>query len=329
VTGLDYAMNRYYSSQWGRFTSPDPYGGSADTGAPLSWNRYAYVGGDPANGSDPSGLYSGTPGQPGSPGFASGFNPTCQEAFDFFNGLGSSTGIPTPLFFDPLTPSPCFGGFQPVIFQFFGVGGGRGGGTRKPPAPCDSRILQMPYLTIFEQMGKNLNVNAMFIMAVALQESGWALSHVYGTNSSSGGKPLNNLFGTTYAGGNDIPYPSVQASAMAWEQNWGSYLNNNPQTIQAFVGDLLSNPAHLYNSNPDWATMIEGGKLGTGKSTPGTFDTLAARGNSRQKHVTHGMFWASIRAWPWEPARSGSCKRICGLSVARSWVGPRMSFTTD
>jgi RHS repeat-associated protein len=33
VTGLDYAMNRYYSSQWGRFTSPDPYGGSADTGA--------------------------------------------------------------------------------------------------------------------------------------------------------------------------------------------------------------------------------------------------------------------------------------------------------
>ena len=29
VTGLDYAMNRYYSSQWGRFLSPDPYGGSA------------------------------------------------------------------------------------------------------------------------------------------------------------------------------------------------------------------------------------------------------------------------------------------------------------
>jgi RHS repeat-associated protein len=26
ATGLDYAMNRYYASQWGRFLSPDPYG---------------------------------------------------------------------------------------------------------------------------------------------------------------------------------------------------------------------------------------------------------------------------------------------------------------
>ena len=28
-TGLDYAMNRYYGSTMGRFTTPDPYGGSA------------------------------------------------------------------------------------------------------------------------------------------------------------------------------------------------------------------------------------------------------------------------------------------------------------
>ena len=55
--GLDYAMNRYYSSQWGRFLSPDPYGGSAATGNPQSWNRYAYAGNDSVNNSDPSGLY--------------------------------------------------------------------------------------------------------------------------------------------------------------------------------------------------------------------------------------------------------------------------------
>ena len=56
VTGLDYAMNRYYASQWGRFTSPDPYGGSASPSSPQSWNRYAYAGNDPANSSDPGGL---------------------------------------------------------------------------------------------------------------------------------------------------------------------------------------------------------------------------------------------------------------------------------
>jgi RHS repeat-associated protein len=55
VTGLDYAMNRYYTSQWGRFLSPDPMG-HANPGSPQSWNQYAYVDPDPVNGNDPSGL---------------------------------------------------------------------------------------------------------------------------------------------------------------------------------------------------------------------------------------------------------------------------------
>src|SRR5208283_3272504 len=50
-TGLDYAMNRYYSSTLGRFLSPDPYrsnsGGPGDPNDPQSWNRYAYVENDP------------------------------------------------------------------------------------------------------------------------------------------------------------------------------------------------------------------------------------------------------------------------------------------
>ena len=55
-TGLDYAMNRYYGSSMGRFTTPDPYGGSANPGNAQSWNRYAYVTNDPINNNDPSGL---------------------------------------------------------------------------------------------------------------------------------------------------------------------------------------------------------------------------------------------------------------------------------
>jgi RHS repeat-associated protein len=61
ATGLDYAMNRYYSSQWGRFLSPDPSGASIAPGNPQSWNRYVYVSGDPANHADPTGLlYDGS-----------------------------------------------------------------------------------------------------------------------------------------------------------------------------------------------------------------------------------------------------------------------------
>ena len=55
-TGLDYAMNRYYGNSMGRFLTPDPFGGSGKPDDPQSWNRYAYVGNDPANKNDPSGL---------------------------------------------------------------------------------------------------------------------------------------------------------------------------------------------------------------------------------------------------------------------------------
>jgi RHS repeat-associated protein len=61
VNGLDYAEQRYYNGQWGRFTSPDPYKASASTTNPQSWNRYAYVEGDPINYYDPKGHDSESP----------------------------------------------------------------------------------------------------------------------------------------------------------------------------------------------------------------------------------------------------------------------------
>jgi len=57
LSGLDYALNRYYKPEWGRFTSPDPYQASGGPADPGSWNRYTYVGGDPVNKSDPLGLF--------------------------------------------------------------------------------------------------------------------------------------------------------------------------------------------------------------------------------------------------------------------------------
>jgi RHS repeat-associated protein len=56
LTGLDYSVNRYYSSLWGRFVSPDPYNGSAKLGTPQTWDRYVYAANDPANITDSRGL---------------------------------------------------------------------------------------------------------------------------------------------------------------------------------------------------------------------------------------------------------------------------------
>lgn len=56
-TNLDYAVNRYYASDTGRFRSVDPKSG--DVREPQSLNRYAYVSNDPINSADPQGLEDG------------------------------------------------------------------------------------------------------------------------------------------------------------------------------------------------------------------------------------------------------------------------------
>ncbi|BBB32713.1 hypothetical protein TTHT_1183 [Thermotomaculum hydrothermale] len=54
-TDLTYMLARYYSSETGRFLSPDP-GYDYDQLDPMSWNLYAYVRGNPINHFDPTGL---------------------------------------------------------------------------------------------------------------------------------------------------------------------------------------------------------------------------------------------------------------------------------
>jgi RHS repeat-associated protein len=54
--GQDYADQRYYTSNFGRFWSVDPAGlGAAHPNNPISWNHYAYAAGDPVNFYDPVG----------------------------------------------------------------------------------------------------------------------------------------------------------------------------------------------------------------------------------------------------------------------------------
>ena len=56
TTGLDHTWWREYDNLAGRWTSPDPYGGSGTTDNPQSFNRYTYTMNDPVNGVDPTGL---------------------------------------------------------------------------------------------------------------------------------------------------------------------------------------------------------------------------------------------------------------------------------
>jgi RHS repeat-associated protein len=94
ATGLDYAQHRYYSSIIGRFLSPDPSLSSNALVIPENWNKYAYVGGDPINKTDPFGLCSPND------------DPPCYSVTltEFLTGAGGGAGggdngyiyIPTP-----------------------------------------------------------------------------------------------------------------------------------------------------------------------------------------------------------------------------------------
>jgi RHS repeat-associated protein len=94
-TALDYAQQRCYSSTLARFTSPDPYGGSAHLADPQTWNRYGYVQNDPVSSNDPSGLGPVTlppvvPGVNCSSAFinyAADFGETIQQLFDSDQGI--------------------------------------------------------------------------------------------------------------------------------------------------------------------------------------------------------------------------------------------------
>jgi RHS repeat-associated protein len=128
VSGMDYAMNRYYSSTWGRFLTPDVQTRSSSVGNPQSWNRYSYAGGDPANQIDPLGLYRISPADPDGPGFPGDPGSGCDGLPEPYGWL--DPGFPLgPMPLDPISGLGCPQNFMPPWMGLGGGSGGAGGGN--------------------------------------------------------------------------------------------------------------------------------------------------------------------------------------------------------
>jgi RHS repeat-associated protein len=126
--GTDEAMFRRYNRWQSRFDQPDPYDGSYELTNPQSFNRYAYVQGDPVNLVDPSGLDGEFTCTPGDPMCALG-SVTVTGSFGGLFGAGGGGGRR-----ELVAELPADGGGG-------GGGGGLGGGSpNAPSAPAQQRF---------------------------------------------------------------------------------------------------------------------------------------------------------------------------------------------
>jgi RHS repeat-associated protein len=103
--GMDYADQRYYNPQMGKFFSPDPGGlATASPWNPGSWNRYLYTQGDPVNHTDHRGLILDAEDCINDPDscqaedwqIAYGGNPCGGSYFDPAPSTGCYEGVPPP-----------------------------------------------------------------------------------------------------------------------------------------------------------------------------------------------------------------------------------------
>ena len=182
--GLDYADQRYYSSQYGRFMTPDPYRATAtspsDPANPQSWNRYAYVQGDPINATDPSGLArcAGCPNAQGNP-------------IDFSPDLAPLTG-PYDIWFDA-SNSGSGGWYGAVGDQLVGGSHGNAKGLSSRGLDCIKSYEGLS-LTVYQDVAGNdtigyghlitagedfsAGINEQQAADLLRQDAGWAISAV-------------------------------------------------------------------------------------------------------------------------------------------------------
>jgi RHS repeat-associated protein len=271
LTGFDYAVNRYYSSQWGRFLTPDPYVNSAGLGDPGGWNRYAYTGNDPVNRNDPSGQNYVL--------ISSGW---CW-------GGGEETGS-----WYPCDTYGFAGFFQPLGL---GSGGGGGGGYQSPFPKCNpgnspGEDANLAFIAKNYAAASEVAVGVGFIGADAVLA--WAVSEVgYGTGAAA--KNGNNFFNqsgnsATGAGQADtIPCPNPSSMLIGG----ASYVCFSGFQASATSAFFMDHYTWTFDGTTGWsvASIIQAVETANpNTSTASLFQTIANSGQDRAPSPTNAGY---------------------------------------
>ena len=233
--GSDEAMFRRYNRWHSRFDQPDPYDGSYNLADPQSFNRYAYVGNDPVNFIDPTGLdqWDANPGF--IPAWMNGWNRTTNPTQTFINFVAElTTEHHNRLVND--RPWLSFDGFPPFTFGQQPGGGRLGTGAAVPQKTAAQK--QKDYQDCLK------NVKAVFDQAHR------AIPNVFHNSLPSAGAVGRILLITALrAGGTAVVVGSISVSAaaplvvstvaMAYAGTWAGNVAANTVGNAAQRGTLL------------------------------------------------------------------------------------------
>ena len=88
-------------------------------------------------------------------------------------------------------------------------------------------------------MAQQLNVPGNYLTGLASYESGWLDNHNFA---------LNNMWGLTRAGGNNLSFPSIQAGNAYFTAHVGPFIQG-AQTLPAFFSGLQKEGYNAVNPN--------------------------------------------------------------------------------
>ncbi|HTG37077.1 MAG TPA: DNRLRE domain-containing protein [Thermoanaerobaculia bacterium] len=106
-----------------------------------------------------------------------------------------------------------------------------------------------------KKLAEKYNFDPNFLLGLSAHESGWMGQHA---------RDLNNAFGLTRAGGNNLSYDSVQQAVDYWGQHFGEKVRG-ARSIDDFINRLQTDERDKggtgkYNTvDPDWDKKVRGG----------------------------------------------------------------------
>ncbi len=303
-TGFQYAMNRYYSTGYGRFLTVDPFRGSAKAAMPGSWNRYTYSANDPVNLSDPTGRMTGM-----GPGGGDGGDPIAGGGDDPLDPCEASTFMYSLFQDDPIfgangfgqdvNSMPACGGAVPFVFGVPGSGGWHGGNLTwsSLSKTCQQaletahpgRVNSADIASWVGGVNRALADEGVFAAAVAGTNVDWAMlaaiaireTNVMNVSENDGAGVGVGVFQITVSASSGVT--AAQAGNLDWSADWAAnYLSTNMSTLTAKFpnfsnAQLLQATAASYNFG-----------IGNISGNPATIDVGTA-GNNYGSNVLNLM----------------------------------------